>query len=245
MQAIWITVGLLVSQAIGIGLLLAVGAVFTIVFLGFSTLASFCTWLLSTWMLQTILAAWVALTFQKADATAQRKLDSLNKSYKRKIESTKAAIQLIDQRIYASRRYLTVIESEPSLIDIERESYIQSVASWNSEIKTHQISILVDFEPYYGLELDHVYFPAFQQIDSLLRSQRILVQSGGDFSRPSSAKIRSELSKLSLASLEMMRRMMKVAKADRDAFDRKATLEEKNLDSITYGQLLSALFALR
>lgn len=245
MQTILLTLGFLLSQALGLGLLLALGTVLTVLFVGFDAFSNFVVWLLSTWILQTILGAWVALTFQKADATAERKLDSLNKGYERKVEATKAVLRLVDQRIYASRRYLDVLESEKSMIDVERQSYREAVALWNSELKTYQISILVDFDSYYGLEFDHFYSPKFQGIDASLRSQRILVQSGQKFSAKTSQKIRDELGELNRSSLEMMRMMLRVAKRDRDALDRKSELRSENLSTISYGQLVSALLGLR
>lgn len=237
--------GLLI-KSLGLGAYLIVAVTVLAVIAGFDVIWRSLVALSDIWLLQTLGAAWIALTFQKAQAASVRKLDELNRVHERRVLSTKSVLGLIDTRLHATRRYLAAIELEPEYIQHEREFYKQAVYEWNASIKTHQISLLVDYQDsYYGLELDHFFMPKFALLDRLLRQHRIEAQAGIAPSIERSNRINAIMADISATSLKIMRRMLLVAKRDREFLDSRAPLAKHNLHMISFGQLLSALFGRR
>jgi len=132
-----------------------VGTILAIAVFGYQAVSSTLSFLAATWVIQTLIAAWVAFQLQEIGLANSRKRDSLQAAYERKIEATKSLYALIERRIYASRRYLDVIESEPDRISAERNHYRDVVAEWNERVRLSQVSILLEFSGEVGLTLDN------------------------------------------------------------------------------------------
>ena len=210
-------------------------------FFGYQAVTSFITFLAETWIIQTLFAAWAAFQWQERSAVNSRKRERLQSAYDRKVEAAKALYGLIGRRLYASRRYLDVIESEPAKLSAEREHYRAAVKEWNEQAQVHQVTILLEFDSYFGLLIDRTYNPSFINIDSWLRRQRQAIESGDAHDVTVSRQIRSELHELNRISLDVSREMLKEARKDRNIMDEKVAITEENIDHISYTRLLKAL----
>ena len=235
-----------VAKALGLGFLLIFLVALAALSLGLEKVWWALKFLSDVWILQAVAGAWIALAFERASAESTRKLDELNRVHDKRVSATKGVLKLIDGRLHATRRYLDTIENEKEVIGRERERYAEAVSEWNTEIKTYQISLLIDFDDsYYGLELDHHFLPKFSEIDGLLRRCRIEVQAGNALSKMTAARIQVLMADINHSSLEMMRRMLLIAKRDRELLDRRAPLQRGSIHLISYGDLFAALLGRR
>lgn len=220
---------------------LLVAAILDVAITGYQCVTSVLSFLAQTWILQTFVAAWVAFQLQEASLANTRKRDRLQAAYDRKVNASKALYALIGRRIYASRRYLDVVEGEPKRISDEREKYRSIVSEWNEQAQLHQVTLLLEFDSYFGLLVDLEYNPSFVTIDTLLRRRRILVEAGSPINGARSLEIRQILHELNRVSLDVFREMLKEARKDRNIMDEKVSITENNIDHISYGRLIKAL----
>lgn len=197
--------------------------------------------LLQTWVPQTLLAAWAAFQLQEISLENGRKRESLQSAYERKVEATKLLYSLIEKRVYATRRYLDVIETESTSINEEREKYVGVVTEWNETVKIAQVTILLEFRGDIGLSLDNYFFPKFLAIDGLLRKQRIRVQGGSPTSADTSAEIRAMLHDLNQRGINLIRDMLARALRDRNIVDEVIKISEENIEHLSLRRLLKAL----
>jgi len=229
-------------KAFLLGLVLLIVAAGWIVVFGYQSVAQLLQFLIQNWVLQTILGAWVAFRFQELASANSRQNQSVAESYARKTEAVKVLLSLIQTRLYASRRYLAVIEAEPTEIASEREHYRAVVAEWNERAKVVQITILMEFPGYFGLDLDHTFFPLFAEIDALLRRQRIHVQGSKKATKATSVKINTLLHAIDRRSIDLSRDLIRVSKRDRDILDETMDIKLANFEHISYPRLLKAIF---
>jgi hypothetical protein len=210
---------------------------------GIRTIYDAIIFLFQFWIIQGLFGAWLAHSFQNRHAKIQRTNATLEASYNRQISAIKSLHLKISRRIYGSRRYLDVIESEPNNIDAERALYRSIVQEWNEQSAVDQVFLLIDFkDSQFGLSLDRDYFPRFSSIDRKLRAQRILVQKGQNPDPSVSRAIRDELSHLNRISIDLMREALKVIKLNRDRLDSTLPITEYNIPDLTYSRLLNSLF---
>jgi hypothetical protein len=217
------------------------GALLAVLAFGYNAVASTLSFLAETWIIQTFVAAWVAFQLQEVSLVNRRKRDRLQAAYQRKVDAAKALYSLISKRTYASRRYLGVLEGEQDKIAEERERYRAAVSEWNEHAQLHQVTLLLEFDSYFGLLVDHSYNPTFATLDSLLRKQRLLVENERPVSPATSRSIRSALDDLNRVSLDVFREMLKIAEKDRNIMDEKVAISEENVDHISYGRLFKSL----
>ena len=199
------------------------------------------TFLLENWIIQAAFAAWVAFQLQEIGLANGRKRDRLEAAYQRKVEAAKALYSLIEKRIFASRRYLAVIEGEHDRISEERARYRAAVTDWNEQAQLHQVTLLLEFDSYFGLLVDHDYNPIFVRIDGMLRKQRLLAETEGSLNKLRSKEIREALDQLNRLSLNVFREMLKDARKDRNIVDEKVDISEENIDHISYSRLFKSL----
>lgn len=208
---------------------------------GAQGLGSVFEFLVDNWILQALLGAWIAFTFQEMSARAARESRTMEASYLRKTEAAKALHSLIQKRIYATRRYSATIVSEPSAMQAERASYQVAVAEWNSEAQTHQVAIILEYGYSQGLVLDHEFFPAFAEVDRLLRGQRQRVQDD----KPASPEIRATVDRilrmLSGLALDLNRKLLGEAIAARDILNGKVAVKHENSQYLSHLQILKAI----
>lgn len=217
------------------------GALIAILVFGYQAVSSTLSFLAQTWVLQTFVAAWVAFQLQETSLANSRKRDRLQAAYQRKVEASKALYGLIEKRIYASRRYLGVIESEPDKIADERERYRTAVSEWNEQAQLHQVTLLLEFDSYFGLLVDKQYNPSFVAVEALLRRQRLLVEGGKVPSAVLSREVRTTLDYLNRLALDVFRKAMKKARKERNIVDEKVSISEGNIEHLSYGRLLKSL----
>lgn len=218
------------------------GAVIAILVFGYQAVSSTLSFLAQTWIIQTFIAAWVAFQLQETSLANGRKRERLQAAYQRKVEASKALYGLIEKRIYASRRYLGVIESEEDRIAEERERYRTAVSEWNEQAQLHQVALLLEFDSYFGLLVDHDYNPSFLTVEMLLRKQRLRVEQGQIASPEISKSVRSTLDGLNRLALDVFREALKEAQKDRNIMDEKVEITEANIDHISYSRLFKSLF---
>lgn len=212
---------------------------------GVANVANLITFLVENWIIQTLIGAWVVLKTQQAIAASNRSMARLESAYVRKTDAINNLYGLIERRIYATRRYLATIDLDPAHIDIERQLYKAAVSEWNEQAKLHQINLLLEYDAYFGLLLDHRFFPTFSKIDRLLRAQRVTVQGGGKVDKNINRSITKEINELSHLALEITREMKKIADKDRKILDGDIEIRLENADLVSYSQVLKALFVPR
>lgn len=219
----------------------AVASTVAVLVIGYQAVSSVLSFLAQTWIIQTFVVAWVAFHLQEISLANTRKRDRLQAAYERKVEAAKALYSLIGRRIYASRRYLEVLEEEHDKISEERQKYRDTVTEWNEQAQLHQVTILLEFDSYFGLLVDHKYNPSFRKTDSLLRRNRLTIEAGNPSNKTLSREIVHELDDLNRVSLDVFREMLKEARKDRNIMDEKVAISEENIDQISYGRLFKAL----
>ena len=141
-------VGLLGKAALWGIVLLACLAVTTLT-VGIQGVLSAFGFLAETWLIQTAVGAWAAFRLQEISHVNQRRFERLRTTYDRKIEAVHTLYGRIEKRLYATRRYLSVIASEPALMAEERNQYREVVKDWNENVKLSQATILVEFKASY------------------------------------------------------------------------------------------------
>lgn len=209
---------------------------------GLSTATDILKFLIENWIVQTLIGAWVIFKAQQAVAASDRGMARLESAYSRKIDAITGLYSLIERRLYTTRRYLATIENDPELISEEREKYRQVVTAWNESAKIHQINLLLDYDPYFGLLLDQVFFPTFADLDRLLRRQRLAVQSGRLADAHASDQIERDVNSLSRLALQVTREMRKIADKDRKVLDGTVAISPENAHLVSYTQIFKALF---
>ena len=223
----------------GIALLVCLAVV--VLGTGIQGLSGFLGFLAETWLIQTAVAAWVAFRLQEISQVNQRRFERLQTTYERKIEAVQTLYGRIEKRLYATRRYLSVIISEPDLIASEREQYREVVRDWNENIKLSQATLLVEFRAGFGLSLDHVFFPEFSKTDARLRTLRQQVEAGNEPNSSVVSAINTTLRNLNQYSLDLIREMLQEARRDRHVMDDTLDVTEENAPQLSYGRVLKAL----